>query len=313
MAGFRVALGIGVATMLALALLGLFPLAVVAGAVLVPVVTLLYLVDVDVYEGEPLLVIVLTLAWGMGSGVLVGILGRSWASPGAALLGGSRTHLALVRGVALPLIGLSLALTGPLLLLARPRYNDVLDGATFGATSGAAMAGAAVLTQASPMFSAGLRPLGDVAAWVIRVLELGVILPVLSMAAVGMAAAPFWLRWRAPVHDRTALGLLGQPWAGLLAAALLVVGAALEQSYLHPASVISLVILAILAAAALLYLRQIIHVGLLEEAAELPIGPAIICPNCGARTPHHSFCANCGVALRALPKARPASPEAPSS
>ncbi len=30
--------------------------------------------------------------------------------------------------------------------------------------------------------------------------------------------------------------------------------------------------------------------------------PEIQCPNCGAQTPAHTFCAECGVALRALPK-----------
>ena len=46
-----------------------------------------------------------------------------------------------------------------------------------------------------------------------------------------------------------------------------------------------------------------IHVGLLEEAAEREIGPAIRCANCGRSTPRHTFCAHCGVALAALPKA----------
>src|SRR5262249_46644996 len=60
--------------------------------------------------------------------------------------------------------------------------------------------------------------------------------------------------------------------------------------------------LALLAVLALIWLRAVIHLGLLEEAAEIEIGPPIICPHCGRLTPLHSFCGNCGTALRAYPK-----------
>jgi ribosomal protein L32 len=35
---------------------------------------------------------------------------------------------------------------------------------------------------------------------------------------------------------------------------------------------------------------------------EIPIGDAIVCANCHHATLTHTFCGNCGVALRALPK-----------
>jgi hypothetical protein len=58
-------------------------------------------------------------------------------------------------------------------------------------------------------------------------------------------------------------------------------------------------------AVTMLWLRRVIHLGLLEESAEIPIGPPITCANCGASTPRHTFCINCGVSLQALPKHRP--------
>ena len=62
---------------------------------------------------------------------------------------------------------------------------------------------------------------------------------------------------------------------------------------------------------ALLWLRQVIHVGLLQEAAEIEIGAAVTCPNCVKATPRHTFCGHCGVSLHALPKStRPARPHA---
>jgi hypothetical protein len=70
-----------------------------------------------------------------------------------------------------------------------------------------------------------------------------------------------------------------------------------------------LAVLVVLDAVALLLLRSALHVGLLEEAGEQAIGPEIRCANCGAMTASHTFCGNCGIALRALPSAR-TSPEA---
>ncbi len=61
---------------------------------------------------------------------------------------------------------------------------------------------------------------------------------------------------------------------------------------------------AVLAAAAIVWLRWTIQLGLLQEAEEKPIGPPIECPSCRHETPAHTFCGNCGIGLRALPKQR---------
>ena len=45
-------------------------------------------------------------------------------------------------------------------------------------------------------------------------------------------------------------------------------------------------------------LRRALHLGLVEEAAEVEIGPPIVCANCGAPTARHTFCGNCGIALQ---------------
>ena len=44
--------------------------------------------------------------------------------------------------------------------------------------------------------------------------------------------------------------------------------------------------------------------GLLQEADEIAIGPAIVCPECGKETPRHTYCGNCGASLKALPRNR---------
>ena len=303
-AGFRIALGFGVVLVLVLGALRILPVALIAAAVLLPLLTLLYLREVDVYEDEPLRVVALTMLWGAVAGVALGLLTRTVTSTGAAYLSQSQGTTILAQGVLLPLLGLAVVLLGPLVLLRYRGFNDVLDGVTFGACAGAAFAGAEVITYGFSILSGGLRPGGAVAEWLGRLATIAVAIPVLEMAAIAAVAGAFWLRYRAPVRDRESLGVLGHPVAALAAAAvLLVVGFSL-QTFMGTGW--WLVCLVVLDGVALLWLRRVIHLGLLEEAAELPIGPPITCANCGASTPRHTFCINCGVSLQALPKQRPA-------
>jgi hypothetical protein len=296
---FRLAFIGGGGVVLLLGIFRLFPAAIVAAAILVPLLTLIYLYDVDVYEDEPLQVIGLTLIWGAVAGIGIGVLGRKLAPSGLGSFDLSLTRV-LVRGMLLPILATALAVAGPLILLPYRRFNDVLDGTTFGAVSGAALVGAQVITQSGPLLRTGLHPGGATVPWLLRLGELSLAMPVIAASTGGAAAGAFWLRYRAPVRDRSALGIVGRPvWALVLASAFLVAGAIAQLTLSKwPA----FVILVALAAVALVWLRQLIHLGLLAEAAEIEIGPEISCANCGESTPFHSFCSRCGVCLRALPK-----------
>lgn len=306
MRGFRVALAAGVVVVVVLAAFRLFPAALVAAAVLVPLLTLLYVVDVDVYEDEPLRVMALTAAWGAICGIGVGLLARAATPSGADLLTRSAGSAVVVQGILLPLLGVGLMLVGPLVLLRYRRFNDVLDGVTFGSLCAAAFAGAEVITYGVSLFGGGLRPVGETGPWILRLLTIAVATPVLTMASIGAAAGALWLRYRAPVRDRAALGALGSPAVAIVAAAAaIVLGASLQP--LLP-TVLWLAALLALDVVVLLWLRRAIHLGLLEEASEIEIGPPLTCANCGAQTPRHTFCINCGVSLQALPKARPSAP-----
>jgi hypothetical protein len=187
-------------------------------------------------------------------------------------------------------------------LLRYPRFNDVLDGVTFGAAAAAAYAGAEAVTYATSVLGAGIRPSGAVLPWIWRLLALGVATPVLTMGAAAAACAAMWLRYRSPARDASALGPAGHPaLAFTLAAVLVVAGAAAEP--LLPAGA-WLVWLGFLDGVAVILLRRAIHLGLLQESLELEIGPELACPNCGAATARHTFCQNCGISLQALPKSR---------
>lgn len=304
---FQAAAGLGTAAIVVLALFKLFPLALVVAAVLTPLLLILYLWEVDLYEDEPLNVLGVTIAWGAAAGVVVGFLSKAVVDADAGFSFEISGHDLAWRGILIPLISVALMFAGPLILLPYRKFNDVMDGATFGAACAVSFVGAELLTHASDFLAGGLRPPGETVAWVLRLLGLGIELPVLAAGAVGAAAGALWLRYRAPVTDRKALGLLGNPLVAVPVAVGFVVGAALIQLYLQRWW--EFVLLGVLMIASLLWLRQVIDVGLNQEATEIEIGEAVACPNCGRETPRHTFCGYCGISLQALPKSvRPMRP-----
>jgi hypothetical protein len=301
MHAFRALLAAGAVLIAALALAGLFPVALITAAIVVPLLVVLYLVEVDLYEDEPWRVMAFTVAWGIAAGIGVGFLSEAVRQDGATLLPQTTSHAVVWNGVLIPLIGFALVMAGPLVLLRSRRFDDVLDGVTFGGACAVVFAGAELLTHSSTFLAAGFEPPGLVTPWVVRLLTLGIAVPVLAAAAVGAATGAVWLRFRAPQRDRDRLGAFGHPLVAVPLAAGMLVGAALLQLYLGRwAALLALVALDV---AALAWLRQLIHLGLLEEAATIEVGPPQRCANCGHETPRHTFCRHCGVALRALPKA----------
>jgi hypothetical protein len=297
---FRLAFVAGVTIVSGLALLGFYPIALVSAAVLVPLLFVLYLWDVDIYEDEPVGVIGATMLWGAVAGIAYGWLARGIGTTSG--LGGRDLLDILIAGVGLPLLEGVLMLAGPLVLLRWKRFNDVLDGATFGAASAVTFSGVHLIVQSLPVFSAGLRPAGDPLPWVIQMLSLGVLQPVIAAGAIGAFAAALWLRYRAPVADRHALGLVGQPAFALLGAAAALVGAGLAKTLLS--LIPQTLALALIAMVVLLWLRRALHLGLMQESREINVERDARCPNCGLMTPEHTFCGQCGVSLRAVPSGR---------
>jgi hypothetical protein len=296
---FRAALVLGVAFVAVLVIAGFYPVALVAAAILVPILFVLYFIEVDLYERAPLTIILATLAWGVLVGAVLGAAGRM-AGSSAAVDNGSSLAAAIPGGIGTALLGAALATLGPLALIRHRAFNDVLDGATFGAISGAVYASSYGIVRASDLLMGGLRPGGDPSPWLVRLATLGIAEPVLLAALVGSVCAAFWLRYRAPINDRAALGPLGVPVVTSIAAALLLAlsAAARVEFPLVP----GLIVTAVVGALGLLWLRGAIHLGLLEEANESGIGPPTRCANCGRMTPGHTFCGWCGISLQALPK-----------
>jgi ribosomal protein L32 len=308
MDSFRLALFGAAVLLVALVLVGLHPVALVAAAFVIPLLMALYIIAVDLYEDEPRLVILATVAWGVVAGLVVGLLIRRFVPADPAIVlgpGGSnvlRVAPLVARGVVLTLAEAAVMIAGPLVLLRHRKFNDVLDGATFAMIAAASYVGARLLTDAVPLLSTGLQPGGATLPWVLRVLSAGILTPVLAGGLMGGVGGALWLRYRAPVRDRGALGPMGQPVvAALVAAAGFVVAAVARLALPQGAAATVLAVVAILA---VLWLRRVIHVGLVEEAIEAVETGHLLCANCGRSTSRGRFCGECGVALRALPKGR---------
>ncbi len=295
---FRLSLAGGVGIVVALCLLRLFPLGLISAAVLVPLLFLLYVWEVDLYEEEPGTVLGFTVAWGLLGGVALGLVARHVSSEVSLVQGKANTHDVIWLGVILPCIALVVMIGGPLVLLPYRNFNDVLDGAAFGGVSAVTLVAAEAITNSSGFLQHGFRAAGQNELWIARLLTLGVALPLLAAGVAGASTGTFWLRFRARSVDRRALGPLGSPFLAVPIAAGALVGSYLSAIYLGQWT--TLVITAALAALSLVWLRWMIHVGLCEEAGD-PIGSPIVCPNCHHETPVHSFCGHCGVSLRALP------------
>lgn len=297
---FRLSLLLGTVVVVVLALTRVFPVALIAAALLLPLLVVLYLVEVNVYEDEPLWAMALTIGWGAGAGIAFGLLALDITPRSSALMIQGGSQYVVGQGLILPFFGLLVLLVGPLVLLRYHRFNSVLDGVTFGAGAASAFGGAQAITYGFHVLQHGLRPGGAAVPWIWRLLSLGIAMPVLTMGAAAAACAALWLRHRAPARDAEALGPLGHPLVALPVAAVLVMGGAVGETFLPAGGWLGWLVAFDLVVIVLL--RRAIHVGLLEESLEIPIGPELTCANCGARTARHTFCSNCGISLQALPK-----------
>jgi len=125
----------------------------------------LYIWDVDVYEDEPLRVMVFTTAWGIVAGIIVGLRDPLSFRPGVGILGAARRRRGSSgrRASFVPWLAALAMLAGPLILLPPiASFNgNVLDGATFRGDRGRCVHGGAG-AEPGPrrFFTNGLQPPG---------------------------------------------------------------------------------------------------------------------------------------------------------
>jgi len=297
---FRWALLAGATAVVILAALHLFAPATIAAVLLLPVLYLLYLYEVEVYESEPWLLIGATMVAGA-------VLGYAFTRFTGETVGGLEISRdvgtsVLFAGVVLPIVAQALMLAGPLFLyFFRSLLREPLDGLTFGAASALGFTFAMMLTALWPLLGGPLVGSGSPLDWALRLLNAGILIMLVNASTTSLVTASVWLQ-------RYDLRRASRGWeASVLATLVVAVGAQIVlgvQSVVVPDLVLQVGIRAVAAVALLMYLRLVIHQSLLAEGAAHEIGPDATCPECHRIVPTMLFCPACGVARAAAKPTR---------
>lgn len=312
---YQFALGLALLVTVIVAATGALPIAVLIAALAMPIVYIVYLYDVNLWEDEPVLVTglaflltavlggVWTWLWLTMRGPLTPA--SSWDDPGLAP---SFTGF-LVAAVLAPVIGEAIRQLGPVLLAARPEFDDLMDGLTFGVISGVGFATADTLVKHWPLITGGYAGTSDAPTWISLLVLEGFVKPLLMGTATGIACAEF--SGLGEGYD----GFTPRYFRGVaeaIGANVLFAGGLYLLTFLgNPVLGLVLSILWGLAILAVLVLRirTALHRGLMEAALESTarargVGPGLeFCPSCEMPLlPGALFCSNCGVSVRAAAK-----------
>jgi hypothetical protein len=300
-APFRAGFGIFVLLLLVFALAGTSGPLVAVTALGVPLLFILYIVEVDPYEGSFILPSALC--------VLIGAaLGAGWAIIGGnevdkALIPSFSSTLtsgtALVAALAVPAVGVVL-MSVPMLIVRFLQPGDVesLDGFVAGATGALGFTLAASIDLMVPWLTNGQLTHQPFLSNATQVILRGVTLPLISAMATGFIGAAIWGRTGSRVTKAKGAWLTS-PVVPLVVALVVQIG----LGFTDLAALSDLTLIAIhLGALALLTLamRIGIHHVLIHEAHDVQVGAPRVCPTCSHLVPTMAFCPQCGVADRAV-------------
>jgi RsiW-degrading membrane proteinase PrsW (M82 family) len=314
---YRWALGVGLLIPVVAGALGFLAFAFVAAAVVVPAIYVVYLYDVNQWEDEPIAVVlgamVAAAALGVGFTFLwhAGILDSNLTSMSfdGNAAGGIRWSSLLVLVLLVPIVSEVLKEVGPLVLASRPKFDDMIDGLTFGVASGAAFAAAETIVVNRGLFGDfGRIDSPNAGFWVSLIVSAAIVKPIVYGAATGIAVASYsglgaGYDGFKPGYFR---GLAEALIANIAFQAGLFFAARLEGT---KGAVVGLVWGALIAAALVVRLRYLLHFAVLEAALEAGAGGAELkdtahgtayCPSCEMPLLHGAnFCVVCGTSVRA--------------
>jgi hypothetical protein len=303
-APFRIAFAVILALLLIFALAGTSAPLIAVSALSVPLLFLVYVWEVDPYEGSFLPPTFFCLLLGAGLGAGWAIVGGSYVDKALvpSLNSSLTSHSALVAAIAVPAIGQLLACV-PMVVVRVLQRGPVesLDGFVAGATGALGFTLAATIDLMAPWLSNGQLTHESFLANITQVILRGVTLPLVTALATGFIGLAFWTKSGGRATSARRLWLTSPGFA--LALALVVqVGlgfadiAALSDAVLIGIHVVALGVLT-------LAMRIGLHYVLLHEALDVTTGAPRVCANCSHLVPAMAFCPQCGVADRAV--ARP--------
>jgi hypothetical protein len=322
---YRIALTIALAVALIAAIFGAMPIAVLVAAFAIPIVYIVYIYDVNLWEDEPLTVTgvafvltgALTIAF---TGLWTSLRGPvPFSSPTlqGPLDSAPAVGTFLIVALLVPIVGEAIRQIGPVILASRPEFDDLMDGLTFGVVSGVSYACFDTLVRHWDLLTSGVQE-SNPGLWVSLIFLEGFVKPLIMGTATGIACAEFSGLGRG--YD----GFTPRYFRGLAEAVLANIAYQAGTylfSYVGSATLgvmlsigWGLLILAIL----ILRVRNVLHVGLMEAALERtaretgigPSGELEFCAQCEMPLlDNAAFCNACGTAVRVRPKA--VTPKAP--
>lgn len=314
---YRTALVLGLALPVIAAATGLLSFALVTAAFVVPVVYILYLYDVNLWEDEPLRVTVMAFAFTALMAVLFTFLWREvlfdFRLSFAREEGLIQVKELLIIGLLVPLIAEVLKQIGPVFLASRPAFDDLMDGLSFGVVSGVSFAAfETIMFNRNLIVNSPLRVEGiDAGVWVALIITAGLIKPIIYGTATGLAVAEY--SGLGEGYD----GLTPRYFRGfgeaVLANILFAVGLFLTE--LVPSTVgaiLGMVWGLVIAGVLIIRIRTVLHRGLLESAVEAAARASVskhaaqglaFCSECEMPLLAESmFCTTCGASVRATSK-----------
>ena len=313
---YRTALIVALAFPVIGAALGLLSFAIVTAAFAIPVVYIVYIYDVNLWEDQPVNVVVMAFVF---TGMLALMFTLLWrealfsndlATPLRAFVQVPRLKEILILCLLVPIVSEVLKQIGPIFLASRPAFDDLIDGLTFGVVAGVSFAAfETLILYRSIIVDASVRSGGtNTAVWVSIVITAGLIKPIVYGTATGIAVAEF--SGLGDKYDgftpRYARGLA----EAVIANIAYQLGVYLFSVYVEGTSGALLGMLwgILVAGALIIRVRTVLHTGLLEAALEdavrdnhpkhetREIG---FCSQCEMPLLDHSmFCIACGTSVR---------------
>jgi RsiW-degrading membrane proteinase PrsW (M82 family) len=301
---FRYALGIIVSLMVAFALAGTVAPLMAVCALGVPLLFLLYIIEVDPYEGTFVIPTGVALLLGAGLGAGWALIASPYVdralepTPMSSLMSGQ----ALVTAIVVPTVA-QLLMCVPILVVRKMQRGrpESLDGFVAGATGALGFALAATIVLLSPSLTDGQFSNQSFLVNLAQAVERGLGLPLVSAMSTGLIGAAAWVKR----GDAKAAGgrWITSPVLAFLVAEAVQVGWAFANLADLPDADIIVVQLGVIAVLTVL-MRVGIHHVLIHEASKTSIGAPRVCAQCSHLVPTMSFCPQCGVADRAIARPR---------
>lgn len=307
-APFRVALFVVGLLLLVLGLFRLTGPAIAAAALAMPLLYAIYIYETDVFRDDPVIVAAATF----GLGLLLGIPWSLYTGPIVTntllhdLTIGPTARDVVGSGVLVPLGSFLLMLIGPLVLYARGRAREPLDGFVFGAASALGFTLSSTLIDLAPQLQNGLVSHAPLTTNALDILTRGLLVPFLNAASTGLLAAALWSRRLNRRDDAPAAWTTAIVPSLLLTAVVRVVVGLFAISVLSTGVVVT--VLLALTLGLMVWVRAAMHHMLLVQAARPEVGDHAVCYGCHRIVPGMAFCPACGLATSATPRRVPPTP-----